>query len=125
MSNTFARPHARHVIGSVSWFTVWGVAIGTLVLAFTGVPDAWWPETGHAFAASHPSRLQPAPSRAEGNDACALIVGPARNYCLNGGTRAAQPVSSGHAGITPEGVLLLVPVAVGLTWAMRLRRKAH
>lgn len=73
MSNTFARPHTPRVIGALTWFTVWGVAIGALVLAFTGVPDAWWPETGQAFAASHPFRLQPAPPRAEGNDACALI----------------------------------------------------
>lgn len=125
MSNTFARPMAQRVTGALAWFTVWAAAIGTLLLAFTGVPDAWWPETGHAFAASHPSRTQPATSHAEGSDACDLIVGPAGDYCLRSGSRAAQPVPSGHAGITPGRALLLVPVAAGITLAVRLRRKAR
>lgn len=123
MSDTFARPMTQRVPGALAWFTVWAAAIGTLLLAFTGVPDAWWPETGHAFAASHPSRTQSAPSRAEGRDACDLIVGPAGDYCLRSGTRAALPVTGGQ--ITPGRAPLLVPVAVGITLAVRLRRKAR
>ncbi|MBT2439838.1 hypothetical protein J7E93_06815 [Streptomyces sp. ISL-36] len=125
MSHTFARPMTQRVTGALAWFTVWAAAIGTLLLSFTGVPHAWWPETGHAFAASDPSRTQPAPSRAEGSDACDLIVGPAGDYCRKSGTRAAQPVTGGHAGITPGRALLLVPVAVGITLAVHLRRKAR
>ncbi|MDH2392190.1 hypothetical protein QCN29_26090 [Streptomyces sp. HNM0663] len=125
MSHTFARPLAQRVTGALGWFTVCAAAIGTMLLACTGVPDAWWPETGHALAASHPSRTQQAPSRAEGSDACALIVGPARDYCLTSGTRVASPVTGDHAGITPGRALLLVPVAVGITAAVRLRRTAR
>ncbi|MET9427886.1 MULTISPECIES: hypothetical protein [unclassified Streptomyces] len=123
MSHTFARPLAQRVTGALAWSAVWAAALGTLLLAFTGVPDTWWPDTGHAFAASHPSRAQ-APSRAEGSDACGLIAGAARDYCLSG-TPAAQPATGDHAGITPGRALLLVPVAVGITVAVRLRRPSR
>jgi hypothetical protein len=125
VSSTFTRPLAQGVAGALAWFTVWAVAISILLLAFTGVPDAWWPETGHAFAASHPSLTPQAPSPDEGMHACDLIVGPAGDYCLRNGTQAAPHVTGGDAGITPGRALLLVPVAVGIALAVRLRRKAR
>ncbi|WP_052499820.1 hypothetical protein [Streptomyces vietnamensis] len=121
MSNTFARPRAQRLFGALSWFTVWVAAIGTVVLALTGVPDAWWPETGQAFAASYPTPTQPAPSPAKESEACALILGPAHDYCLRGVTQTAQR-GPGSSGGTPERALLLVPVALGLTVVLRLRR---
>ncbi|MFB7453253.1 hypothetical protein [Streptomyces sp. NPDC056194] len=122
MSNTFARPRAQRLFGAVAWFTVWVAAIGTVVLVLTGVPDVWWPETGQAFAASYPTPTQPAPSPVEDSEVCAPILGPAHDYCLRGVTQAAQRGPGGHGGGTPERALLLVPVALGLTLILRLRR---
>jgi hypothetical protein len=47
---------------------------GVLFLAVgMSVPEAWWPHTGQAFATD---------ASAEGRtDPCALIIGPARDYC--------------------------------------------
>ncbi|MFI8769469.1 hypothetical protein ACIGN6_31820 [Streptomyces sp. NPDC053792] len=123
MSNTFARTPAHRLIGAVGWFIVWGAAISSLVLAFTSVPAAWWPETGQAFAASHSANTQPAQAPAEGSAACDLIVGPALDYCLRSVAQAAPPAKGSDSGISPAQVLLLVPVALALTAAARQRRK--
>ncbi|MER8236120.1 hypothetical protein [Streptomyces sp. NPDC094049] len=125
MSNTFARPRAQRLMSALTWFVVWAAAIGSLTLVCTGVPAAWWPETGQAFATGHPGHPQSAPPVTEDSDACDLIVGPARRYCLMSVTEAAQPGMGDHDGITPAGVLLLVPLALGIRVAARHRRRAR
>ncbi|MZE53574.1 hypothetical protein GTY86_20305 [Streptomyces sp. SID5770] len=111
MSNTFARIPAQRLIGAFGWFIVCAAALSALVLAISSVPTAWWPETGQAFAASHPSSPQLARSPAERGPTCELIVGPALDYCLRSVTQAAPPAKDGATGISPGQILLLVPWA--------------
>ncbi|MEW1699316.1 MULTISPECIES: hypothetical protein [unclassified Streptomyces] len=125
MSNTFARSRAQRLMGGLTWFVVWAAAIGSLALVSAGVPAAWWPETGQAFAAGHPVHPQPTPAASEDSGACDLIVGPARRYCLMSDTGAAPSGTGDHAGSTPGGVLILVPVALGIGLAARQRRRAR
>ncbi|MET9083664.1 hypothetical protein ABZX77_17515 [Streptomyces sp. NPDC004237] len=67
-------------LAAASVLTVITVVIAAVVLALgVGVPDAWWPHTGQAFAA-----------RAAHHDSCALIVGPAKALCERGATRSAS-----------------------------------
>ncbi|MFJ8364259.1 hypothetical protein [Streptomyces sp. NPDC093984] len=69
---------ARRISAAASMLTVIAIVIGTVILTFgVGVPDAWWPHTGQAFAAD---------TRTAHHDPCALIVGPAKAYCERGAT---------------------------------------
>ncbi|MGW7385311.1 hypothetical protein [Streptomyces sp. NPDC054794] len=71
----------RHVAAVASVLTVIAVVAGAVLLALgVGVPEAWWPRTGQAFAAD---------TRTAHHDPCALIVGPAKAYCARGATTAA------------------------------------
>ncbi|MCH5677291.1 hypothetical protein [Streptomyces gilvus] len=73
---------SRRVATVVSVLTVIAVVVAAVVLALgVGVPQAWWPHTGQAFAADAPHQ-----------DPCALIVGPAKAYCERGA--AAKPSTS-------------------------------
>ncbi|MFF1400700.1 hypothetical protein ACFVZD_44085 [Streptomyces sp. NPDC058287] len=84
---------ARAATGTVIALLV--VAI-VFVIAAPGVPSAWWPQTGNAFAASPsaPSNAVtrpvqgaahgqvPAATPSNESDVCDAIVGPAHSYCL-------------------------------------------
>ncbi|MFF7074849.1 hypothetical protein OIE43_44535 [Streptomyces pseudovenezuelae] len=107
-SSTWDR--SRHLAAAASVLTVIAVVVGVLVLAVgVSVPETWWPHTGQAFAAdAHPT----------GQDPCALIVGPAKDYCERGTTTTAatEPDVAGAARrLVPAGV----GVAALLMWRLR------
>ncbi|MFF3350909.1 hypothetical protein [Streptomyces sp. NPDC002779] len=103
--------HTQRHAAAAGALTVIAVAVGALVLAVgAGVPQAWWPHTGQAFAADN----RPAdPSR------CALIAGPVRNSCERGATTTAfagQPGGADAAwGLVPAGA----GVAALVMWRLR------
>lgn len=67
--------------GVLALIAVIAVLVGAVVLALTaGVPDAWWPHTGQAFASGSPTSH---------HDPCVSIVGPAKEYCERGATTTA------------------------------------
>ncbi|MFE9024363.1 hypothetical protein ACFYNL_38260 [Streptomyces sp. NPDC007808] len=109
-SSAWDRAPRRTAAASV--LTLITVVVSVLVWAVgVSVPEAWWPHTGHAFAAdTHPTN----------QDACALIVGSAKAYCERGTTTTApapeQPDMTGAAW-------RLVPVCAGLAalaaWRLR------
>ncbi|WP_331751856.1 hypothetical protein OG713_45805 (plasmid) [Streptomyces sp. NBC_00723] len=71
---------SRRVAAAVSVLTVIAV-VGAVILALgVGLPDAWWPHTGQAFAADTPT---------DQHDPCTSIVGPAKTYCERGATTTA------------------------------------
>ncbi|MGW7258675.1 hypothetical protein [Streptomyces sp. NPDC054834] len=74
---------ARRVAAAASVLTVLAVVVGAVILVLgVGVPDAWWPHTGQAFAAN---------TRTAHQDPCTVIVGPAKAYCERGtATGAAE-----------------------------------
>ncbi|MGW2748443.1 hypothetical protein [Streptomyces sp. NPDC001450] len=86
--------------------------IVTALLLAHGVPDAWWPHTGHAFT--------PRGTTAQHN-ACDLIAGPARAYCQK--TDPSHPADLAHHGISPTGLLLLIPVVIGIVFLLSLHRR--
>lgn len=85
-----------------------------MVLATGGVPETWWPRTGEAFAAS--TRAKPA-----GDDPCALIVGPAKDYCHRGASPASYPPPRHHE-FDRGDVWTLVPPGAGLIALLIVRR---
>ncbi|MGW1562786.1 hypothetical protein ACWCQ1_40745 [Streptomyces sp. NPDC002144] len=95
---------SRRVAAVVSVLTVIAVVVAAIVLALgVGVPQAWWPHIGQAFAADAPHQ-----------DPCALIVGPAKAYCERGAaakpSTARQDVAGGawRLGTAGAGVGALV-----------------
>jgi hypothetical protein len=80
---------SRCITAAMSVLTVIAVAAGVAVLALgVGLPDAWWPHTGHAFAAgSHPAH----------HDHCASVVGRAQVYCERGTTASGRQSTTGAA----------------------------
>jgi hypothetical protein len=110
---TSAWDRSRRLAAAASVLTVIAVAAGLLVLAVkVSVPQAWWPHTGQAFAAG---------DRPTGQDPCALIVGPANDYCEHGATAtaSAEPDAAGAAWrLVPAGA----GVAALMVW--RIRRPA-
>ncbi|MEU8868699.1 hypothetical protein [Streptomyces umbrinus] len=102
---------SRRLAAALSVFTVIAVVLGMLVLAVgAGVPEAWWPHTGQASAAD---------TRPADQDPCALIVGPAKDYCERGTTTAASAEHPGIAGAAWQ----LVPAGAGVgalvVWRLR------
>ncbi|WP_331732578.1 hypothetical protein [Streptomyces sp. NBC_00989] len=94
---------SRRIRAAAAVLTLIAVTIGVLVLALrVDVPDAWWPHTGQAFAASSP------PAH---DDPCQLIVGEAKKYCERGTTRAATAEHHGGA----EAAWRLLSVGAGLS----------
>lgn len=89
--------------------------IVTAFLIAQGIPDVWWPQTGNAFTPTAPHTGTGAHS-----DACDLIVGPARDYCQSADAPTAP---SADDGIRPVGVVLLLPVVLGVIVLLRLRRR--
>ncbi|WEP00751.1 hypothetical protein A6P39_041995 (plasmid) [Streptomyces sp. FXJ1.172] len=101
---------SRRIAAASSVLAVITVAAGVLVLALSvGVPEAWWPHTGQAFAAD---------SHAGHRDPCAPIVGRAKAYCER---CAAASASSGHhhAGAAWR----LVPAGAGVAALVVWRRR--
>ncbi|WP_329583567.1 hypothetical protein [Streptomyces sp. NBC_01361] len=102
------------------------LALTTAVLALMwgpGVPDAWWPQTGKAFALDHtPAPAHPAAARTSAgtSDVCDLIVGPAKAYCQ----RQDNTSPDCAAGIPRAAALLLVPALLGIA-LLALRRRRH
>ncbi|MEV5850405.1 hypothetical protein AB0M32_51485 [Streptomyces sp. NPDC051985] len=96
---------------AASVLTVITVVVAAVVLALgAGVPDAWWPHTGQAFAAD-----------AAHQDSCALIAGPAKTSCERGATRSAtgqQDAAGGAWRLLPAGA------GVGALVVWRLRSAA-
>ncbi|GAA3785685.1 hypothetical protein [Streptomyces chiangmaiensis] len=95
---------SRRVAAAASVLTVIAVVAAAVVLALgVGVPEAWWPHTGRAFAADTAHR-----------DPCALIVGPAKACCGRGAASSAsdgpQDVAGGawRLGTAGAGVGALV-----------------
>jgi len=104
---------SRRLAAAASVLIVIALAIGVLVLAVgVGVPQAWWPHTGQAFAAD---------ARPADQDPCALIVGPAKDYCERGTTTTAS-ASAEQPGIA-GAAWRLVPAGAGLAalvvWRLR------
>jgi hypothetical protein len=107
-----SRDRSRRLAAAASVLTVIALALGVLVLAVgVGVPEAWWPHTGQAFAAD---------ARPADQDPCALIVGPAKDYCERGTTTAASAEQAGVAGAAWR----LVPAGAGLAALVVWRRRS-
>ncbi|MFF3516978.1 hypothetical protein [Streptomyces sp. NPDC002573] len=102
----------RRVTAAASVLTVIAFVAAAVVLALgVGVPRAWWPHTGRAFAADAAHR-----------DPCALIVGPSKAYCERGAASSAladqRHVAGGAWGLVPAGA------GVGALVVWRLRSAA-
>lgn len=100
---TFSRlDHPRRLGVAAIVLALAGVVVGVLVLAVgVGVPAAWWPRAGQAFAAGEPHADR---------EACALIVGPAKEYCERGNTTSASTEKPDGAG----SAWRLVPAGAGV-----------
>ncbi|AYG77970.1 hypothetical protein DWB77_00077 [Streptomyces hundungensis] len=81
---------SRRRAQTIGTLAVLAVLTAVITLGATvGVPEAWWPQIGSAFAAG-PKPTPPAASAGP----CALITGPAKDSCT------ATPASS---GAQPDG----------------------
>ncbi|MFJ1839819.1 hypothetical protein ACIOJ9_38920 [Streptomyces sp. NPDC088175] len=89
-SSFFSPSRSRRLAWAASIVTVFAVVAGVLVLVLgAGLPDAWWPHTGQAFATG------------ERGDSCALLEDPAKAYCEHGSSPAdgAPSQSGGDAAV--------------------------
>ncbi|MFJ4748916.1 hypothetical protein [Streptomyces albogriseolus] len=94
------RASSRPRAAATRVLTIVVVMVGVLALAVgAGVPETWWPHTGQAFALDA--------FAAGGEDPCALIVGPARDYC-------ERDTTTTHADGTNVGR----PDAAGAGWRL-------
>ncbi|MER7568895.1 hypothetical protein ABTZ93_39095 [Streptomyces sp. NPDC097941] len=108
-SSTWDR--SRRHTAAASVLTLIAVVVGVLVLAVgVNVPQAWWPHTGQAFASD---------TRPTDQDPCALIVGPAKDYCERGTTTAAPAEQPGVAGAAWRLVPAGAGVAALVMWRLR------
>jgi hypothetical protein len=99
------------------------VAAIVFVIAAPGVPSAWWPQTGDAFASSPSAPSDavttpvqgaahgqaPAATPSNESDVCDAVVGPAHSYCLGA---PAPPASGGK--FTPADFWPLGALGVGI-----------
>ncbi|MET7456266.1 hypothetical protein ABZT03_31190 [Streptomyces sp. NPDC005574] len=101
---------------AASILTVIAVVAGAVILTLgVGLPDAWWPHIGRAFAADAAHR-----------DPCALIVGPAKVYCGRGATTTAagqQDMAGAVARLVPAGAGVAALVVWRLRYAAGQRRR--
>ncbi|MFF0738742.1 hypothetical protein ACFYVK_44905 [Streptomyces chartreusis] len=89
MTSSAGDPSGR-LAAAASAFALIAVVASVLVLAVgAGVPEPWWPRTGRAFAADAPHADR---------DPCALIVGPAKEYCERGTKSTASSEEPGGGG---------------------------
>lgn len=104
---------AGRLRAAASILAVTAGAIGVLVLSVgMSLPEAWWPRTGQAFAASSPSAHE---------DPCGLIVGPAKAYCEPGTTNSG---SADHHAEATGAAWRLVPAGAGLAALAMWRRRS-
>ncbi|MFI7405985.1 hypothetical protein ACIBW9_36895 [Streptomyces sp. NPDC049541] len=102
---------SRRVAAAASVLTVIAVVAGAVILALgVGVPDAWWPHTGQAFAAD---------SRTAHPDPCAAIVGPAKEYCERGTATTASAKQQDVAGAAWRLATAGAGVAALVVWRLR------
>ncbi|MFE5029880.1 hypothetical protein ACFRAO_43010 [Streptomyces sp. NPDC056656] len=134
MRDTF-RPHRIRRAAVTTALLIALAGALTVVLARPGLPDAWWPQTGNAFASS-PSTPQPdhtahaLPDRATttaadtSSDACDLIVGPAKAYCERG-TTDPDTTDTVHRAPGWLGLLLAAPALAGVLVLLRRTRRSR
>ncbi|MEY9988025.1 hypothetical protein ABIE67_000057 [Streptomyces sp. V4I8] len=118
-TSSFSSSRSRRIASVASTLLVIALpAVLPGLVVGAGVPESWWPRTGQAFAAGHPR------STSARQDACELIVGPAKEYCERG-HRSATSLSS--AGGAPRGsasaAWMLIPPAAGLAAMVVWRRR--
>jgi hypothetical protein len=99
---SFSPSRSRRIAAATTVLTVVSVVAGVLVVALSmGVPEAWWPHTGQAFATD---------AHAAHHNPCDVIVGPAKAYCERGAknhgaaTAAWRLVPAGAGLATPPGL---------------------
>ncbi|MFB7419771.1 hypothetical protein ACFC1L_34785 [Streptomyces sp. NPDC056210] len=109
------------------------IAAIVFVIAAPGVPSAWWPQTGDAFASS-PSPSDAAATPVQGaahgqapaatpsneSEVCDAIVGPAHSYCLGA---PAPPASGGKFTLTDSWPLGALGVGVAALFIVSRRRR--
>ncbi|MFB6555000.1 hypothetical protein [Streptomyces sp. NPDC056405] len=109
------RASSRRRAAATSVLTIAVVMVGVLILAVgASVPETWWPHTWQAFATG---------TRPEGHDPCALIVGPARDYCERGTTAAVSSAAAGRPDVAGAGCRL-VAAGSGLATLVVWRRRS-
>jgi hypothetical protein len=101
----FSPSRSRRIAAAATVLAVIAVVAGVLVVALSmGVPEAWWPHTGQAFAAD---------TRTAHQNPCARIIGRAKAYCERGTANTAaakRDVAGGvwRLGTAGAGVAALV-----------------
>ncbi|WP_405576198.1 hypothetical protein [Streptomyces sp. NBC_01092] len=99
-------------IAAACVLAVAAVVVGVLALTVgVGVPHAWWPDTGRAFAAD---------TRPTNDNPCAPIAGPAKDYCERGTRTTASVEKPGGAGAAWR----LVPAGAGVAALVVWRRRS-
>ncbi|MGW7824639.1 hypothetical protein ACWGLF_42760 [Streptomyces puniciscabiei] len=97
---SFSLSRPRRIAAAATVLTVIAVVAGVLAGALSmGVPEAWWPHTGQAFATD---------AHTAHHDPCDLIVGPAKAYCERGTKNTAEHPRAAAAAWR------LVPAGAGL-----------
>ncbi|WP_128380298.1 hypothetical protein [Streptomyces cavernae] len=119
-TSSFSSSRTRRIARAAGTLIV--IALPAVLLALVvgaGVPEAWWPQTGQAFAADQPH------AESARRDPCDLIVGPAKEYCERGHHSATT--SSASAGEAPhEGARaawMVIPPMAGLAAVVVWRRR--
>ncbi|MER5960406.1 hypothetical protein [Streptomyces sp. NPDC001893] len=114
-------PRRRALAACTGTGTVIALLIAAIVfvIAAPGIPSAWWPQTGNAFASSPSAPSDTATTPVQGaahgqapaatpsneSEVCDAIVGPAHSYCLGA---PPPPAFGGKFTLTdfwPLGVL--------------------
>ncbi|MFJ8313787.1 MULTISPECIES: hypothetical protein [unclassified Streptomyces] len=104
---------SRRRAQAIGALAVLAVLTGVIAVGATvGVPEAWWPQIGSAFAAS-PNPTPPAASAAP----CALITGPAKDSCTS--APAPSGAQQGGAGAADAWRLAVPVVGLVLVYAVR------
>ncbi|MET9955988.1 hypothetical protein ABZ135_31210 [Streptomyces sp. NPDC006339] len=123
MSHTFTRPRAARAARCFTGILLAAALIGAIITINAAPPSAWWPQTGQAFAAT-PNPPQAGPRQDPvSEEPCALIVGPAHDYCL----QATQDTPTTNAAAARPSCLAVWPIAllaaaIGLLLVLRRGR---
>ncbi|MFI2620530.1 hypothetical protein [Streptomyces sp. NPDC018584] len=109
-------------IRSVRCALVWLLllAVAAVVSAVLLTPRLLLPRIGNTFTAAPAGHSAPVESRSD-RDACDLIVGPAKAYCLKHDPHAER---SPQSGLSTTGVIVLAPAVFGLGVLLGRRRCA-
>ncbi|MGP4009974.1 hypothetical protein [Streptomyces sp. 4N124] len=115
-ASSFSSSRSRRIAAVAGALIVIVLPAVLLALALgAGVPQAWWPRTGQAFAAeSHSASAR--------QDPCDLIKGPAKEYCERG---TSPTTSSAHEAPRDDAsaAWMLIPPAAGLAAVVVWRRR--